>query len=108
MSRCAGVQKVSRPMDMCHEMSQYTPTITHSAAKTTVGAYAEAASAALYRRITPAGTSYDGGIVFALCQHGEWTTELDVAAVTSSWAEDFALAGARGGAMNGAGAPGAS
>src|SRR5438034_1131632 len=25
-------------MDMCHEMSQYTPTITHSAANTTVGA----------------------------------------------------------------------
>ena len=23
--RCAGVQNVSRPIDMCHEMSQYTP-----------------------------------------------------------------------------------
>ena len=34
MSRCAGVQNVSRPIDMCHEMSQYTPTITHAAAKT--------------------------------------------------------------------------
>src|SRR5271163_2923850 len=25
MPRCAGVQKVSRPMDMCQEMSQYKP-----------------------------------------------------------------------------------
>src|SRR5262249_31354062 len=25
---CAGVQKVSRPTDMCQEMSQYSPTIT--------------------------------------------------------------------------------
>src|SRR3954470_7060148 len=33
--RCAGVQKVSRPIVMCHEMSQYTPTITHTAATTT-------------------------------------------------------------------------
>src|SRR4051812_34926963 len=38
MTRCAGVQNVSRPIDMCHEMSQYTPIITHSAANTTVGA----------------------------------------------------------------------
>ena len=30
---------------------------------------AQAASAAFYRRITPAGTSYDGDIVFALCRH---------------------------------------
>src|SRR5687767_13141166 len=30
---------------------------------------AQAASAALYRRITPAGTSYDGDIVFSLCRH---------------------------------------
>jgi L-aminopeptidase/D-esterase-like protein len=34
-----------------------------------VSELAQAASAALYRRITPAGTSYDGDIVFALCQH---------------------------------------
>ncbi len=30
---------------------------------------AAASSAAFYRRITPAGTSYDGDIVFALCRH---------------------------------------
>lgn len=30
---------------------------------------AQASSAALYRRITPAGTSFDGDIVFSLCQH---------------------------------------
>src|SRR5258705_6095509 len=35
MSRCAGVQKVSRPMDMCHEMSQSRPTTTIAAAATT-------------------------------------------------------------------------
>lgn len=34
-----------------------------------VSELAQAASAAFYRRITPAGTSYDGDIVFALCQH---------------------------------------
>jgi L-aminopeptidase/D-esterase-like protein len=37
---------------------------------------AQAASAALYRRITPAGTSYDGDIVFALCQHEGLTVPL--------------------------------
>jgi L-aminopeptidase/D-esterase-like protein len=31
-----------------------------------LGAVAEAAGAALHRRITPAGTAYDGDIVFAL------------------------------------------
>src|SRR5580765_7927824 len=36
MTRWAGVQNVSRPMDMCHEMSQYTPTITHVAPNRTV------------------------------------------------------------------------
>src|SRR5689334_8895209 len=35
MSRCAGVQNVSRPMDMCHEMSQSNPTTTIVAATTT-------------------------------------------------------------------------
>src|SRR5256885_4041622 len=38
ISRCAGVQKESRPIVMCHEMSQYTPTITHAAANTTASA----------------------------------------------------------------------
>jgi L-aminopeptidase/D-esterase-like protein len=37
--------------------------------RSAVSEFAQAASAALYRRITPAGTSYDGDIVFALCQH---------------------------------------
>jgi L-aminopeptidase/D-esterase-like protein len=37
--------------------------------RSAVSELASAASAALYRRITPAGTSYDGDIVFALCQH---------------------------------------
>src|SRR5436190_13910780 len=35
MSRCAGVQNVSRPMDMCHEMSHSKPTTTIAAAATT-------------------------------------------------------------------------
>jgi L-aminopeptidase/D-esterase-like protein len=37
--------------------------------RSAVSELAQAASAALYRRITPAGTSYDGDIVFALCEH---------------------------------------
>jgi L-aminopeptidase/D-esterase-like protein len=37
--------------------------------RSAVSELAQAASAALYRRITPAGTSYDGDIVFALCRH---------------------------------------
>jgi L-aminopeptidase/D-esterase-like protein len=37
--------------------------------RSAVSELAQAASAALYRRITPAGTSYDGDIVFALCPH---------------------------------------
>lgn len=37
--------------------------------RSAVSELAQAASAAFYRRITPAGTSYDGDIVFALCQH---------------------------------------
>lgn len=37
--------------------------------RSAVGELAQASSAALYRRITPAGTSYDGDIVFALCAH---------------------------------------
>jgi L-aminopeptidase/D-esterase-like protein len=37
--------------------------------RSAVSELAQASAAALYRRITPAGTSYDGDIVFALCQH---------------------------------------
>jgi L-aminopeptidase/D-esterase-like protein len=37
--------------------------------RSAVSELAQAASAALYRRITPAGTSFDGDIVFALCRH---------------------------------------
>ena len=37
--------------------------------RSAVSELAQASSAAFYRRITPAGTSYDGDIVFALCQH---------------------------------------
>jgi L-aminopeptidase/D-esterase-like protein len=37
--------------------------------RTAVSELAAAASAAFYRRITPAGTSYDGDMVFALAQH---------------------------------------
>src|SRR5437016_9808192 len=32
MSRCAGVQNVSRPMDMCQEISQYPPMTTETTA----------------------------------------------------------------------------
>jgi hypothetical protein len=35
MSMCAGVQNVSRPMDMCHEMSQIIPVTIIVAAATT-------------------------------------------------------------------------
>jgi L-aminopeptidase/D-esterase-like protein len=44
--------------------------------RSAVSELAQAASAALYRRITPAGTSYDGDIVFALCQHEGLNTPL--------------------------------
>lgn len=37
--------------------------------RSAVSELAQAASAALYRRITPAGTSFDGDIVFSLCRH---------------------------------------
>jgi L-aminopeptidase/D-esterase-like protein len=37
--------------------------------RSAVSELAQACSAAFYRRITPAGTSFDGDIVFALCQH---------------------------------------
>jgi hypothetical protein len=32
MAMCAGVQNESRPMDMCHEMSQYPPITTDTTA----------------------------------------------------------------------------
>src|SRR6185437_13826792 len=35
----AGVQNVSRPIVLCHEMSHITPTITHSDASSTTGRY---------------------------------------------------------------------
>ena len=35
-----------------------------------LGALAQAATAALYRRITPVATQYDGDVVFALCPRG--------------------------------------
>jgi L-aminopeptidase/D-esterase-like protein len=44
--------------------------------RSAVSELAQAASAALYRRITPAGTSYDGDIVFALCRHEGVNTPL--------------------------------
>jgi L-aminopeptidase/D-esterase-like protein len=37
--------------------------------RTGIGQLARAAAAALYRRISPAGTAFDGDIVFALCPH---------------------------------------
>src|SRR5690349_20655242 len=37
MARCAGVQNVSRPMVMCHEMSQMTPTTMLVDANSTAG-----------------------------------------------------------------------
>jgi L-aminopeptidase/D-esterase-like protein len=37
--------------------------------RSAVSELAQASSAAFYKRITPAGTSYDGDIVFALCRH---------------------------------------
>lgn len=40
-----------------------------SLSRSAAGELASAASAALFRRITPAGTSFDGDIVFALCRH---------------------------------------
>src|SRR5271154_6657653 len=52
MPRCAGVQKVSRPMDMCQEMSQYKPTtvdVTASAELHTYQGTAAASAAATAR-----------------------------------------------------------
>ena len=53
MSRCADVQNVSRPIDMCHEMSQYTPTITHVAPRRTVWACQSGADRATLRSFDP-------------------------------------------------------
>lgn len=39
--------------------------------KHTLWQVARASTAALYRRITPTGTQFDGDVVFAICPHGE-------------------------------------
>src|SRR5277367_7083325 len=39
MPKCAGVQKVSLPMDMCQEMSQYRPTTVDVTASAEVHTY---------------------------------------------------------------------
>src|ERR1700740_2914736 len=39
ISRCAGVQKVSRPMVMCQEMSQYSPLEMQAVASTELQRY---------------------------------------------------------------------
>src|SRR5271154_6501825 len=39
MPRCAGVQKVSLPMDMCQEMSQYKPTTVEVTASAELHTY---------------------------------------------------------------------
>jgi L-aminopeptidase/D-esterase-like protein len=67
------------PMPMARPATTETPTTgnttlavvaTNAAlSRSAVSELAQASSAAFYRRITPAGTSYDGDIVFALCQH---------------------------------------
>ena len=44
--------------------------------RTAISELAQATSAAFYRRITPAGTSFDGDIVFALCRHEGLTAPL--------------------------------
>ena len=44
--------------------------------RSAVSELAQASAAALYRRITPAGTSYDGDIVFSLCRHEGLTVPL--------------------------------
>ena len=50
-----------------------------------LGAVAEAAGAALHRRITPAGTAYDGDIVFGLAPlNGEATDPVTAAVVASA------------------------
>src|SRR4051812_30190704 len=46
MHRCAGVQKVSRPIVMCQEMSQCSPTMAAVAANVSVHAYHGTDSAA--------------------------------------------------------------
>lgn len=43
---------------------------------------AQASGAALFRRITPAGTSVDGDVIFSLCPHGD-TRNADVGRVES-------------------------
>ena len=44
--------------------------------RSAVSELAQASSAAFFRRITPAGTSFDGDIVFALCRHEGLTRSL--------------------------------
>src|SRR6478672_11473931 len=67
MRRCAGVQNESRPIDMCHEISQYTPTITHAAARTAV--YACQRDEACTAVVATAGVSYRSRVssVVAMC-----------------------------------------
>src|SRR5277367_5917840 len=53
MPRCAGVQNVSLPMDMCQEMSQYKPTTVDVTASAELHTYqgTAAASAAATARV---------------------------------------------------------
>lgn len=56
-----------------------------------LGAVAEAAGAALHRRITPAGTAYDGDVVFALAPLSGETTDPVTAGVVASAALELAI-----------------
>lgn len=56
-----------------------------------LGAVAEAAGAALHRRITPAGTAYDGDVVFALAPLSGGTTDPVTAGVVASVALEQAI-----------------
>ena len=71
-----------------------------------LGAVAEAAGAALHRRITPAGTAYDGDVVFALAPLSGETTDPVTAGVVASAALEQAIERAVRTARGRAGIPG--
>ena len=62
----AGVRPAAAPM----QNTTIAAVVTNAAlSRVEVQQLARAATAAVYRRISPAGTSFDGDIVFALCPH---------------------------------------
>lgn len=65
--------------------------LTAALARADLGAVAEAAGAALHRRITPAGTAYDGDVVFALAPLAGESADAVTAGVVATAALEQAI-----------------